>query len=92
MGKLVDQIFFFFFFFCLLESTGKAGKGDLKWDKTMEELLEQREVLCPLQFCFSQEGLGQSSVTGAFPGFDPGSEARVNLRGFSECPGREMSW
>lgn len=61
-------------------------------DMNTEELLKQRKVLCPLQFCFGQEGLVQSSVIGAFPGFDPGSKARVNLRGILECPGREMSW
>lgn len=66
--------------------------GDLTWDVDPERgVTGTKESFVSFPNWFRQEGLGQSSAILGLLRIDGGSEVHVNLRGFSECLGKEMS-
>lgn len=66
--------------------------GDLKWDMDPERgVMGTKGSVVSFANWFRQEGLGQSSAILGLLRVDGGSEVHVNLRGFSECLGKEMS-
>lgn len=66
--------------------------GDLKGDMNSERRVTgTKESFVSFANWLWQEGLGQSSALLGLLRIDGGGEIHVNLRGFSECLGKEMS-